>query len=42
MQIAVKKEMNEIIAAMEEGKTAYTLKYYADVRILFWGTAKRK
>ncbi|MBP5168817.1 MAG: helix-turn-helix transcriptional regulator [Oscillospiraceae bacterium] len=38
----VKKEMNEIIAAMEEGKTAYTLKYYTDVKISFLGTAKRK
>lgn len=38
----VKKEMDEIIAAMEEGKASYTLKYFTDVKISFLGTAKRK
>ena len=38
----VKKEMNEIISAIEEGKTAYTLKYFTDVKISFLGTASRK
>ena len=38
----VKKEMNEILKAMEEGETSYTLKYFTDVRISLLGTAARK
>ncbi len=38
----VKKEMDEIISAIEEGKTTYTLKYFTDVKISFLGTASRK
>ena len=38
----VKKEMDEIISAIGEGKTTYTLKYFTDVKISFLGTASRK
>ena len=38
----VKKEMNEILKAMEEGETSYTLKYFTDVMISLLGTAARK
>lgn len=39
---AARKEMDEILSAMNEGRQTYSLQYYADVKITAWGTAARK
>lgn len=39
---AVRKEVDGILSAMNEGQQTYSLQYFADVRITAWGTAARK
>lgn len=39
---AVRKEVDGILSAMNEGQQTYSLQYFADVRITAWRTAARK
>ncbi len=41
-EASVKKEMEEIISAIEKGERTYSLKYFTDVKFTVFGTAKRK
>ena len=39
---SVKKELEEIVSAMNHDEKLYNLKYFTDIKFSFWGTASRK